>query len=134
MKKGEGKSSIPLVMAWAVLSHWFLDLIVHTPDLPLLGDTSLKLGFGLWHNGRATYVLEAVLLFNGLWLYLGSTTATRPIGKYGMPVFVIFLLLVNVSNLFGPPMGDSKMALVLSALTAYFLFAGVAFWLDSKRA
>ena len=28
----------------------------------------------------------------------------------------------------------SKMALVLSALTAYFLFAGVAFWLDSKRA
>ena len=121
-------------MAWAVLSHWFLDLIVHTLDLPLLGDTSLKLGFGLWHNAMATYVLEAVLLFIGLWLYLGSTTATRPIGKYGMPVFVIFLLLVNVSNLFGPPMGDSKMALGLSALTAYFLFAGVAFWLDSKRA
>ena len=76
LKKGEGKSSIPLVMAWAVLSHWFFDLIVHTPDLPLLGDTSLKLGFGLWHNAMATYVLEAVLLFIGLWLYLGSTTAT----------------------------------------------------------
>ena len=91
------------------------------------------LGLGLWNNAMATYVLEAVLLFIGLWLYLASTTATRPIGKYGMPVFVIFLLLVNMSNLFGPPMGDSKMALVLSALTAYFLFAGVAFWLDSKR-
>ncbi len=127
-------SSIALVMALAVLSHWFFDLIVHTPDLPLLGDTSLKLGFGLWRNAMATYVLEAVLLLIGLWLYLGSTTATSPIGKYGMPVFVIFLLLVNVSNLFGPPMGDSKMALALSALTAYFLFAGVAFWLDSKRA
>ena len=107
LKKGEGKSMIALVMAWAVLSHWFLDLIVHTPDLPLLGDTSLKLGFGLWHNAMATYVLEAALLLIGLWLYLGSTTATRPIGKYGMPVFVVLLLLVNLSNLFGPPMGDS---------------------------
>ncbi len=28
-------------------------------------------------------------------------------------------------------MGDNKMALVLSALIAYFPFAGVAFWLDS---
>jgi hypothetical protein len=111
-----------------------LDLIVHTPDLPLLGDTSLKLGFGLWNNAMATYVLEAVLLLIGLWLYLVSTAATRPIGRYGMPVLVIFLLLVNISNLFGSPMGDSKTALVLSALTAYFLFAGVAFWLDSKRA
>ncbi len=133
LRKGEGKSAIPLVMALAVLSHWFLDLIVHTPDLPLLGDTSLKFGFGLWRNAMGTYVLEAVLLFIGLWLYLGSTIATRPIGKYGMPVFVIFLLLVNISNLFGPPMGDSKMALVLSALTAYLLLAAVAFWLDRKR-
>ncbi len=134
LRKGEGKRSIALVMALAVLSHWFLDLIVHTPDLPLLGDTSLKLGLGLWHNAMATYVLEAVLLLIGLWLYLGSTTATSPIGKYGTTVFVSFLLLVNMSNLFGPPMGDSKVALVLSALIAYFLFAGVAFWLDSKRA
>ncbi len=74
-----------------------------------------------------------MLLFIGLWLYLGSTIATRPIGKYGMPFFVIFLLLVNISNLFGPPMGDSEMTLVLSALTAYLLLAAVAFWLDRKR-
>ncbi len=134
LKKGEGESAIPLVMALAVLSHWFFDLIVHTPDLPLLGDTSLKLGFGLWHNAMATYVLEAVLLLIGLWLYLGSTAATRPIGQYGMLLFVVFLLLMNISNLFGPPIGDSKMMLSITALAAYFLFAGVAFWLDSKRA
>ena len=43
-----------LVAGIAVASHWFLDLIVHIPDLPLAGDTSTKLGFGLWRSLPAT--------------------------------------------------------------------------------
>jgi membrane-bound metal-dependent hydrolase YbcI (DUF457 family) len=39
--------SVALVMGIAVLSHWFLDLIVHTADLPLWSDASTKLGFAL---------------------------------------------------------------------------------------
>jgi hypothetical protein len=125
--------SVSLVMGIAVLSHWFLDLIVHTPDLPLWSDASTKLGFGLWHNAIATYALEAALLSAGLWLYLRSTTATSSIGKYGMGVFVVILLLVNAVNIFGPPFGDSKVSLAISALAMYFLFAGAAHWLDRKR-
>ena len=127
------KNSVALVVALAVFSHWVLDLIVHTPDLPLWNDASLKLGFGLWNSAPGTYVLEAILLLSALWLYMRSTSATTAVGKYGMPVFVIFLLLVNVVNIFGPLQGDSKMVLAISALTAYFLFAAVAFWLDTKR-
>jgi hypothetical protein len=125
--------SIALVMGLAVLSHWFLDLIVHTPDLPLWSDASTKLGFGLWHNAIATYVLEAALLAAGLWLYLRSTKATSLIGKYGMSIFVVILILVNAVNIFGPPFGNSKVSLAISALAMYFLFAGVAQWLDRKR-
>jgi len=36
-----------LVVGLCVLSHWFLDLLVHVPDLPLWGDLH-KVGFGLW--------------------------------------------------------------------------------------
>jgi len=125
--------SVALVMSIAVLSHWFLDLIVHTPDLPLWSDASKKLGFGLWHNAIATYALEAALLTAGLWLYLRSTTTTSSIGKYGMSVFVVILLLVNAVNIFGPPLGDSKVSLAISALMMYFLFACAAHWLDGKR-
>ena len=50
-----------------------------------------------------------------------------------MGVFVVFLLLVNILNIFGPMQDDSKVALAVSALAAYFLFAAVAFWLDKKR-
>ena len=127
------KNSVAAVVALAVFSHWLLDLVVHTPDLPLMTDTSLKLGFGLWNNAIATYTLESVLLLSALWLYLRSTTATSRVGKYGMGVFVIILLLINVVNIFGPLQDDSKVNLAISALTAYFLFAAVAYWLDRAR-
>jgi hypothetical protein len=127
------RKSVALVMGIAVLSHWFFDLIVHTPDLPIWSDTSTKLGFGLWRNAIATYVLEAVLLATGFWLYIGSTKATSSIGKYGMGGLVLILLLINAINIFGPPFGDDKLSLAISALAMYFLFAGAAHWLDGKR-
>ena len=127
------KNSVAMVVALAIFSHWLFDLVVHTPDLPLWNDTSLKLGFGLWNNAIATYALEAILLVSALWLYLRSTSATSAVGRYGISVFVVFLLLVNVVNIFGPLQGDSKLVLAISALTSYFLFAAVAFWLDTKR-
>lgn len=126
-------NSVAVVMALAVFSHWVFDLIVHTPDLPLWSDASPKLGLGLWNNAMVTFVLEAALLLFALWLYLRSTSASTAIGKYGMSFFVILLILMNVVNLFGPPMGDSKESLAIAALSAYFLFAAVAFWLDTKR-
>lgn len=125
--------SVALVMGIAVLSHWFFDLIVHTPDLPIWSDESKKLGLGLWNNAIATYALEAAFLSGGLWLYLRSTKATSSIGKYGMGIFVIILLLVNAVNIFGPPFGDSEVSLAISALLMYFVFAGAAHWLDGKR-
>ena len=124
---------IALVIGLAVFSHWVLDLIVHTPDLPLWSDTSLKLGFGLWNNAIVTFTLEAVLLLGALWLYLTSTTASTKGGKYGMLVFVLLLILVNIPNIFGPFQDTGTTPLAVSALTAYFLFAAVAFWLDKKR-
>lgn len=127
------EQAVAVVVALAVFSHWLLDLPVHTPDLPLWNDASPKLGLGLWNNAVATYLLEAGLLLLALWMYLRSTKATTGIGKYGMAVFIGFLLLVNVANIFGQPMVDSKIGLSIFALSSYFLFAVVAFWLDRKR-
>mgnify|MGYP001819539892 FL=1 len=125
--------TVALVVALAVFSHWLLDWLVHTPDLPFLTDASAKLGLGLWNNAIATYILEAALLLGALWIYLRSTTAASKMGKYGMAVFVLFLLALNVNNIFGPLQSDSKVALSAFALTAYFGFAAIAFWLDKKR-
>ncbi|MHC4459684.1 MAG: hypothetical protein ACYS0I_21815 [Planctomycetota bacterium] len=133
LKKAVNKNKVAIVMGVAVLSHWFFDLIVHTPDLPLLSDSSTKIGFGLWNNAVATYLLETILLLVGLGIYLKSTKGTTFVGKYGMIIFVALMLIINANNIFGPPFGADVITMSVSALVMYFIFAGVALWLDRKR-
>ena len=38
-----------LVVGLCVASHWFLDLLVHVPDLPLAPGTTSFYGLGLWN-------------------------------------------------------------------------------------
>jgi hypothetical protein len=123
---------IALVMALAVLSHWFTDLIVHTADLPLISGQP-KFGLGLWHSKLLTYTTEAVLLILGLLYYLKKTKAVSKIGNYSAIIFVAFLLLMNYLNLFVLPANDNIKALTVSALVFYFLFAGIAQLVDKKR-
>lgn len=134
LKTTANKATLALIMAGAVLSHWFLDLVVHTPDLPLLGDNSPKLGFGIWNSAIATFLLESVLLAGAYALYMKETRPVTASGKYAMGVFVAVMLLINANNIFGEPMAHDVTSLSVTALAAYFIFAGVAFWLDKKRA
>lgn len=133
LKKAVNKNKLAIVMGVAVLSHWLLDLIVHTPDLPLLSDSSTKIGFGLWNHAVAAYLLETILLLVGLGIYLKSTKGTTFVGKYGMIIFVVLMLIINANNIFGPPFGADVITMSVSAFVMYFIFAGVAFWLDGKR-
>jgi hypothetical protein len=131
-KESIDKKRIALIMAVAVFSHWVLDLVVHTPDLPLLGDNSLKLGFGVWNNALVTFILEGLLLFGGVWLYLRATTGMTSTGKYGMIIFALVLLGVSAFNLFGPP-PESETFMAIIGLSSYLGFGATAFWLDRKR-
>ncbi|MFQ6004442.1 MAG: hypothetical protein ACE5OQ_02975 [Woeseia sp.] len=127
------KQSVALVVAIAVFSHWVLDLVTHTPDLPLWTDDTTKVGLGLWNNAAATYALEAILLLGALWLYLSETRASSSLGRYGVGVFVGLLLSINIFNIFGPPPQGGKGEMAIMGISAYLLFAAVAFWLDKKR-
>src|ERR1700744_6482171 len=56
------------VVAGAVFSHWLLDLVVHVPDLPLLGDSD-KVGFGLAPWMWISLPLELATMIGGAILY-----------------------------------------------------------------
>ncbi|MCK7526520.1 MAG: hypothetical protein MZV64_57445 [Ignavibacteriales bacterium] len=55
-----------IVLALLVLSHWFLDLFVHIPDLPIFPGASIKVGFGLWNSFAATLILEGLIFVVGV--------------------------------------------------------------------
>jgi hypothetical protein len=59
-----------------VVSHWFLDVLVHTQDMTIAG-TPPKLGLGLWNHPAIEMPLELVISFGALWLYARATGGWR---------------------------------------------------------
>lgn len=114
-----------LVVGVAVLSHWFLDLPVHAPDLPLYGDQE-KFGFGLWNHPLWAFLLEIGVLELGVHLYV----SVRPERRGATYKFFAALVLIQAGQTFGPWLLPTAQAVALSALVSYFLFAYVAARID----
>lgn len=119
-----------LIGGAVVLSHWFLDLLVHVPDLTLAGSPP-KLGFGLWNHPEIEMPLEIGLVALCLWLYL---RATRPkAGNAALWTMIAFLAAVQAYNWFGSPPEKVDAAMSLSGLLAFAAAAGIAAWLARGR-
>lgn len=119
------------VLGILVVSHWFLDLLVHRPDLQLYPGSSRLVGLGLWNSLPLTLALEFGSLVVGAWLYL---RATRPVGRAGTWILVsllAFLALTYLGSVFGPP-PPSGQAVALVALSMWLLVAW-GWWADSRR-
>ena len=59
-----------LVIGLLVFSHWILDFISHTPDLPLLFNGSPLVGLGLESSILVGVILEFSMLAGGIAIYL----------------------------------------------------------------
>jgi hypothetical protein len=91
-----------LVVAAAVLSHWLLDWVVHTPDLTLyLG--SEKLGLGLWRWTVPGTLTELSLVAAGFLLYRSITVPERMSGTWALIAMIGFLAALQMWLPFAPP-------------------------------
>lgn len=131
LRRGAPKARLKtaLVMGFSVFSHWLLDLIVHGPDLGLVGDAH-KVGLGLWNYPLATFGLEAFLLVGGLLIYGQVAKLTR-----GMWLYAGGLILINGLNLLGQArMQMPAQAFAVGALVSYLVFAVAAGRLEGRSA
>lgn len=118
-----------LVVAVAVASHWFLDLIVHIPDLPLAGDASPKFGLGLWRSLPATLAVELGIFVLGFLVYL-RWRSSRGRQRTGRIAFAAGLVIVlYTASLLGPPPGSMTLIAVVDIIGTIAL-AGLAAWSD----
>ncbi|PKB25224.1 hypothetical protein B0I00_0417 [Novosphingobium kunmingense] len=116
-----------LLAAAVVVSHWFIDLLVHVPDLTLAGSPP-KLGLGLWNHPAIEMPLELGITFGALWLYARHR---RP-----MPVrlwtFAALLLALQAFNWFVPPPPEATPSNSVMAIAAYGLVTLVAVWMGKS--
>jgi hypothetical protein len=115
----------------AVLSHYLLDVIVHVPDLPLSGDSPIRLGLGLWNHPVATLLLELATLAAGVAVYVASRSTRHParLGRLGGLVTV--LIAVYLLSYFNPP-PPSVAAVAVTDIVGLLLLVGLAAWADRR--
>jgi len=120
-----------IILGVLVLSHWFLDAIVHRPDLPLFPNSDTMFGFGLWNSLIGTIVVEGAIFAFGVYIYNRLTKPLNKKGLYGFWGLVIFLIVVYFSNFFGPPPPSAE-PIAYVGLSQWLLIFW-AYWIDKNR-
>lgn len=119
------------IIALLVFSHWILDLITHRPDLPLMGNESMKFGMGLWNSFWGTVIVETLLFVACAWIYLSSTRSKNKTGIYSFWALMLFIAVIHIANLFGPPPPNVEMIAVAGNASWFFVLWG--WWIDKNR-
>jgi hypothetical protein len=122
-----------LIVAAVVLSHWFLDLVAHRPDLPLAPGSEARWGLGLWNSIPATLLVEVSMFTAGVILYVRRTRALDRIGRWGLWALLVFLAAAYVAAAFGPP-PPSVEAIAWAGLIGGPLTGFLGYWVDRHRA
>jgi hypothetical protein len=121
-----------LIGGLVVLSHWFLDLIVHIPDLTLFGAPP-RLGLGLWNHPAIAMPLELGLIFGALVFYLLRTRGVRLSARLAAGTLALVLLTVQIISWFAQDPGATPTSLAVTALAVFALLTTLAAWTGSTR-
>jgi hypothetical protein len=114
-----------ILSGMVVLSHWFLDWLVHVPDLTIAGQAP-KLGLGLWNYPAIEMPLELALIFGSLWFYARKT------GAKGAALWTIAGLFaaLQLFSWFGPIEQKVATGTSLMAFAAFGVVTLAAWWLE----
>lgn len=137
------RNRVGLAVGLAVASHWVLDVITHTPDMPLVDGGLPKLGLGLWNSAILTFAVEAAMVLGGLWLYLKAAGGTSKFARNGMIALVAVMLVLNLGNILSArltaggmgmdPAETNIVAIGLIGLAIFLIFTVAAYYIDRRR-
>jgi hypothetical protein len=115
------------IAALVVVSHWFVDWLVHIPDLTLWGSAP-KLGLGLWDHPVIAIPLELAFI-GGAFLWFARKTGEMTRRLWAL---LMLLLALQMFNWFGPQEQHYSAAIPVMMLAAYALLIAVAAWADPR--
>lgn len=118
-----------VILAAALLSHWSLDLFVHTRDLPLTIAATTKVGLGLWHYPIPALLLEislVVIAYAALRRMLPGGLARR-----WADIGAGLLVGIQLIYVLGPPPATITQMAVAAEVT-YVVMAVLAYQVDRR--
>lgn len=126
-----GRGRVGFAIGLAILSHWLCDVAVHTPDMPVLHDAGVKLGFGIWNWPVLSFVVElGFLALTYRWLRARLSAAAQRAGDLCFGT----LCAVQYLSDWVMPAPDSILQLVLSAQLLYAVSTWLAVRVDQADA
>ena len=131
LTKRQGAMRVGAFLALAVLSHWFLDLLVHLPDLDLY-DESRKLGLGLWNYPKIELAVELLLVAAGLVYYFKKCPELSRARRIGLVVLCLVIVAIQLAGNYGPPPPSVKV-MAVSGFVLYALFTVAAFFIEGRQ-
>ena len=116
-----------IALSIGVISHWFLDAIVHVKDLPLFLN-SYKVGLGLWRLPMTAFVIElSMLMIAGIYFLPG-------LKKKKMHIFIIgFLTLGFFGMFFAPEQEATPQVASIMSLGMYSVVTGLAYFAERTK-
>jgi hypothetical protein len=115
-----------------VLSHWFLDVVVHRPDMPLTLTGTARFGLGLWNSMAGTLAVELLTFAAGVVVYVRMTVARDRVGSVALWSLVVFFLTIYSASTFGAPPPGARV--VAWSAEAMWLLVVWGYWVDRHRA
>jgi membrane-bound metal-dependent hydrolase YbcI (DUF457 family) len=127
LRKRWGARRSAMVVALVVLSHWFLDLIMHRLDMTLAG-AGPKLGLQLWNYPVFAQCFELGLLVLSFLVFRAMAHPdTRQNRAALIPLSV--LVIVQLYSIFAPP-PPTVTQMAVSLLVLWLVMPGLATWLE----
>jgi hypothetical protein len=125
------RAAAAVTLALLVVSHWFLDVVVHRPDLPLTPGGTARFGLNLWSSLAGTLLVELTLFTIGVFLYVRATAPRDRIGSAGLWALTGFLIVIELANVLGPP--PPNVSAVAWSAQAIWLLVLWGYWVDRHR-
>ncbi len=117
-----------MIAGLVVLSHWFLDLLVHRPDLTLAGSPP-AMGLGLWNYPLIEIPLELGLTIGAFIWYVRRTRGPT------LPPFILLglLLILQFASWFGPQPESVGPVVLFGAMAIFGVVTFFAYWVGTTR-
>jgi membrane-bound metal-dependent hydrolase YbcI (DUF457 family) len=122
-----------LLLFFGVVSHWFLDVAMHRPEMPVFLHGPY-VGLGLWNSIPATLAVEGILYAAGIAIYVRTTRPVNRRGVWSLWLLVGMLAAMWVGAMLAPPPPDVRAVVVTGALMGWLVILPWGYWIDRNRA